>query len=137
MNLNKIWRLSRPKKRFLSVAIDAVFISLSFYLAFWARLGRSISLSESNYIYILGGTILVTIYVFTRLGLYRAILRYLTFHALAVVSIGTAISAATFGLLAFYIDSFVPRSVPIIYGSFLCLLCGGSRLLVRFCCQRY
>ncbi|PML80850.1 polysaccharide biosynthesis protein [Enterovibrio norvegicus] len=131
MNLNKIWRLSRPKKRILSVAIDACFITLSFYLAFWARLGKSVSLYDEKYIFILGCTVLVTIYAFTRLGLYRAILRYLTFHALAVVSIGTAISAATFGLLAFYFDAFVPRSVPLIYGSFLCLLCGGSRLLVR------
>lgn len=131
MNLNKIWRLSRPKKRVLSVTIDAAFITLSFYLAFWARLGKSVSLYDDNYISILCGTVIVTIYAFTRLGLYRAILRYLTFHALAVVSIGTAISAATFGLLAFYFEAFVPRSVPIIYGSFLCLLCGGSRLLVR------
>lgn len=68
---------------------------------------------------------------FTKLGLYRAILRYLTFHALSVVSIGTVISAVTVAIGAFYFDAYVPRSIPIIYGSFLCLLCGGSRLIVR------
>lgn len=127
----KILRLSRPKKRFLSVTIDVIFITLSFYLAFWARLGRSISLLDSNYILIVLGTTCITIYAFTRLGLYRAILRYLTFHALAVVSIGTVISAVSVAVLAFYFDASIPRSVPIIYAAFLCLLCGGARLIVK------
>lgn len=131
MNLNDIWRLSRPKKRLLSVVVDTVFIVLSFYLAFWVRLGDFISLLDDSYVFILAGTIIVTLYTFTRLGLYRAILRYLTFHAIAVVSVGTLISAGTFGLLSFYFNAFVPRTVPVIYGSFLCLLCGGARLLVR------
>ncbi|EPC4929503.1 polysaccharide biosynthesis protein [Vibrio cholerae] len=129
--LKKILRLSRPKKRFLSVTIDVIFITLSFYLAFWARLGRSISLLDSNYILIVLGTTCITIYAFTRLGLYRAILRYLTFHALAVVSIGTVISAVSVAVLAFYFDASIPRSVPIIYAAFLCLLCGGARLIVK------
>nr|BCN20276.1 putative dehydratase [Vibrio cholerae] len=129
--LKKILRLSRPKKRFLSVSIDVIFITLSFYLAFWARLGRSISLLDSNYILIVLGTTCITIYAFTRLGLYRAILRYLTFHALAVVSIGTVISAVSVAVLAFYFDASIPRSVPIIYAAFLCLLCGGARLIVK------
>jgi FlaA1/EpsC-like NDP-sugar epimerase len=77
------------------------------------------------------GTIFVSLFAFAKLGLYRAVLRYLTFHALAVVSLGTIISAASISVLAFYFDAPVPRSVPIIYGAFLCLLCGGSRLVVR------
>ncbi|EKO3432163.1 polysaccharide biosynthesis protein [Vibrio fluvialis] len=58
-------------------------------------------------------------------------LRYLTFHALAVVSIGTLISASSVSIAAFYFNAPVPRSLPIIYGTFLCLFCGGSRLIVR------
>ncbi|WP_413084184.1 polysaccharide biosynthesis protein [Vibrio cholerae] len=89
------------------------------------------SLLDSNYILIVLGTTCITIYAFTRLGLYRAILRYLTFHALAVVSIGTVISAVSVAVLAFYFDASIPRSVPIIYAAFLCLLCGGARLIVK------
>ncbi|PMG02853.1 nucleoside-diphosphate sugar epimerase [Vibrio breoganii] len=80
---------------------------------------------------VLLGTLVITLFAFTKLGLYRAILRYLTFHALYVVSIGTIISAVSVGLLAYYLNSEVPRSVPIIYGAFLALSCGGIRLIVR------
>ncbi|PMG75189.1 nucleoside-diphosphate sugar epimerase [Vibrio breoganii] len=81
--------------------------------------------------YVLLGTIIITIFAFTKLGLYRAVLRYLTFHALYVVSIGTIISTVSIALLAYYLNSDVPRSVPIIYGAFLALSCGGVRLIVR------
>ncbi|PMM09672.1 nucleoside-diphosphate sugar epimerase [Vibrio breoganii] len=80
---------------------------------------------------VLLGTLVITLFAFTKLGLYRAILRYLTFHALYVVSIGTIISAVSVGLLAYYLNSAVPRSVPIIYGAFLALSCGGIRLIAR------
>ncbi|ASG08524.1 polysaccharide biosynthesis protein [Vibrio anguillarum] len=129
--LNFIWNLSRFNKRIISVCIDTFFIIASFYAAYWTRIGNIQSFDDVSTRYVVLGTLAVTLFVYTRLGLYRAVLRYLTFHALAVVSAGTAISAATVAILAFYFDASIPRSVPIIYGTFLCLLCGGSRLIVR------
>ncbi|MDE1335097.1 polysaccharide biosynthesis protein [Vibrio aestuarianus] len=129
--LNFIWNLSRFNKRIISVCIDTFFIIASFYAAYWTRIGHIQSFDDVSTRYVVLGTLAVTLFVYTRLGLYRAVLRYLTFHALAVVSAGTAISAATVAILAFYFDASIPRSVPIIYGTFLCLLCGGSRLIVR------
>lgn len=130
-NLNHIWNLPRAYKRLISITIDAFFIVASFYAAYWSRIGNVKPFESYLTWYVVIGTLLVTVFAFTRLGLYRAILRFLTFHALAVVSIGTVISAASISVLAFYFDAPVPRSVPIIYGAFLCLLCGGSRLIVR------
>ncbi|MBN3575789.1 polysaccharide biosynthesis protein [Vibrio neptunius] len=129
--LDFIWNLSRYNKRIISIVIDTVFIATSFYVAYWTRLGDPIPLNTPLASYVLIGTIIVTILAFTKLGLYRAVLRYLTFHILAVISMGTVISAVTVALLAFYFEAPVPRSVPIIYGAFLGLLCGGARLLVR------
>ncbi|ENM5726528.1 polysaccharide biosynthesis protein [Vibrio mimicus] len=129
--LNFIWNLSRVNKRIISVLIDAFFIIFSFYSAYWVRVGNVEIIHSDTIPYLLTTVTIVTILAFTRLGLYRAILRYLTFHALAVVSIGTLISAASVAIAAFYFDAPVPRSLPIIYGTFLCLLCGGSRLIVR------
>ncbi|ENM5927044.1 polysaccharide biosynthesis protein [Vibrio mimicus] len=129
--LNFIWNLSRVNKRIISVLIDAFFIIFSFYSAYWVRVGNVEIIHSETIPYLLTTVTIVTILAFTRLGLYRAILRYLTFHALAVVSIGTLISAASVAIAAFYFDAPVPRSLPIIYGTFLCLLCGGSRLIVR------
>ncbi|MBU2896892.1 nucleoside-diphosphate sugar epimerase/dehydratase [Vibrio hepatarius] len=130
-SLNHIWDLPRTFKRIISIVIDAFFVVTSFYAAYWSRIGNVEPFESYLTWYVVIGTLLVTVIVFTRLGLYRAILRFLTFHALAVVSIGTVISAASISVLAFYFDAPVPRSVPIIYGAFLCLLCGGSRLIVR------
>lgn len=130
-SLNHIWNLPRAYKRLISIAIDAFFVVASFYAAYWSRIGNVKPFESYLTWYVVIGTLLVTVFAFMRLGLYRAILRFLTFHALAVVSIGTIISAASISVLAFYFDAPVPRSVPIIYGAFLCLLCGGSRLVVR------
>ncbi|MGL6177166.1 MAG: polysaccharide biosynthesis protein, partial [Vibrionaceae bacterium] len=111
--------------------IDGLFIVFSFYSTYWVRVG-SIELIDAPSItpvlLLVSG---VTIVAFSQLGLYRAVLRYLTLEALAVVGLGTLISATTVALGAFYFEAPVPRSLPIIYGAFLCLLCGGSRLIVR------
>ncbi|NOI82316.1 polysaccharide biosynthesis protein [Vibrio tubiashii] len=131
VRLNFIWALPRAYKRLISIAIDATFIIASFYAAYWSRVGHLKPLGSHLTWYVVLGTLIITVLAFTKLGLYRAVLRYLTFHALAVVSAGTIISAASISVLAFYFDAPVPRSVPIIYGAFLCLLCGGARLIVR------
>ncbi|WP_278182917.1 polysaccharide biosynthesis protein [Vibrio misgurnus] len=129
--LNVIWELSRVKKRLISVLIDVFFIVFAFYSAYWVRMDRVQWIDSPSIAYLLLSVIFVTLIAFTKLGLYRAVLRYLTLHALSVVSLGTLISAATVAIAAFYFDAPVPRSLPIIYGAFLCLLCGGSRLVVR------
>ncbi|ELL9332076.1 polysaccharide biosynthesis protein [Vibrio fluvialis] len=129
--LNFIWNLPRVNKRIISVLVDVFFIVFSFYSAYWVRVGNVEAIHSETIPYLLSTVIVVTILCFTRLGLYRAILRYLTFHALAVVSVGTLISTASVAIAAFYFNAPVPRSLPIIYGTFLCLLCGGSRLIVR------
>lgn len=118
-------------KRIVSVLVDTFFIIFSFYGAYWVRIGNVQFIQSETISYLLGSVVIVTLFTFARLGLYRAILRYLTFHALAVVSVGTLISTASVAIAAFYFNAPVPRSLPIIYGTFLCLLCGGSRLIVR------
>ncbi|CAM3071727.1 polysaccharide biosynthesis protein [Vibrio rarus] len=129
--LKYIWNLSRASKRIISVLIDSFFIISSYYAAHWARLGDLMWLPKYDNHNVLIVTLLITIFTFTKLGLYRAVLRYLTFHALYVVSLGTIISTISIGLLAYYFNSAVPRSVPVIYGAFLALSCGGVRLIVR------
>jgi len=103
----------------------------AFYAAYWTRIGSFQNYESSLAINVLVGTIFVTLIAYSRLGLYRAVLRFLTFHALAVVFSGASISAASISILAFHFDAGIPRSVPVIYGAFLCLLCGGSRLTIR------
>ncbi|HDY7733654.1 TPA: polysaccharide biosynthesis protein [Vibrio vulnificus] len=126
-----IWSLPRVHKRLISLAIDTLLITFSFFMAIWVRHGEvAVSVSAETWL-TLAGTVVVTLIVFTRLGLYRAVLRYLTFHALTVVVLGALISALSITIFAYFLNAEVPRTVPVIYMTFLALLCGGARMMVR------
>ncbi|WP_318489715.1 polysaccharide biosynthesis protein [Photobacterium leiognathi] len=128
---NQLLSLSRPKKRIISCLCDALFITFSFFFAFFVRLDNTDTIYSLALWKGLIPLILLTIFIFSQLGLYRAILRYLTFQALLVVSVGSLLSMLSFYGLRIYIDELVPRTVPIIYATFLALLAGGSRLIMR------
>ncbi|RYU59867.1 polysaccharide biosynthesis protein [Aliivibrio finisterrensis] len=130
-NLNVIWSLPRYKKRLISLLIDFFFIGISFLGAYWVRIGQVEALPSIESQYVLVSTVIITLLIFTKLGLYRAVLRYLGLHVLALVGLGTALSAVAMAGLAFWFDAAIPRSVPIIYGAFLAISVGGSRLIVR------
>ncbi|CCN35105.1 putative Polysaccharide biosynthesis protein,epimerase/dehydratase [Vibrio nigripulchritudo SO65] len=130
-NFNVIWSLPRHTKRLISLLFDLIFICISFFGAYWVRIGNFEPLPSVEGRYVLIITLALTLLVFIKLGLYRAVLRYLGLHVLALVGLGTALSAITMAGLAFWFDASIPRSVPIIYGAFLAISVGGSRLIVR------
>ncbi|EMQ2218965.1 polysaccharide biosynthesis protein [Vibrio parahaemolyticus] len=129
--LQFIWQLSRTNKRIVSVLIDIVLIFMAFHLAILVRSGETNYFTYPAVWGIQIAVTIVTIAVFARLGLYRAVLRYLTFQALFVVTAGAVISATLVAVLSFYMSDPFPRTVPIIYGAFLALFCGGPRVIVR------
>ncbi|WP_174714930.1 polysaccharide biosynthesis protein [Marinomonas hwangdonensis] len=129
--LDFLWSLSRFNKRLISLAVDSSFVCLAFFCAYWARLGEFSAFKSDSVWFVLAGTVFVTLFVNARLGLYRAILRYLTFHAFTAILFGAAVSALSVTTLAYFFQAPIPRTVPIIYFPFLVMLCGGSRLLVR------
>lgn len=129
--LQFIWQLSRTNKRIVSVLIDIMLIFMAFHLAILVRSGDSNYFAYPAVWGIQVAVTIVTIAVFARLGLYRAVLRFLTFQALFVVAAGAVISATLVAALSFYMSDPFPRTVPIIYGAFLALFCGGPRVIVR------
>ena len=129
--LDFLWSLPRFYKRLISLAVDALFVCLAFTFAYWARLGEFTSFSNHAVWYVLVGTVAVTLLVNIKLGLYRAILRYLTFHAFTAILCGAAVSALSITTFAYFFEASIPRTVPIIYFPFLVMLCGGARLLIR------
>ncbi|RBW66294.1 polysaccharide biosynthesis protein [Vibrionales bacterium C3R12] len=129
--LNFIWQLSRLHKRIISVIIDTLLILFALHVALWTRLGDVRFLSDGDNVLLIGLTVISTVLIFTKIGLYRAVLRYLTFQALFVVTGGAVLSALALAVFAYYLQEPIPRTVPIIYGAYLALLCGGSRLVVR------
>ncbi|MCL9775551.1 polysaccharide biosynthesis protein [Vibrio sp. S4B1] len=124
--------MPRPLKRAVSVAFDLLFISLSFWGAFYARMGYLDEFwFDVDYWFVLAAVSGVTVLTFINTGLYRAVLRYLSLHAVITIAFGAIISSLSIVLFSHYFQAFLPRSVPIIYVTFLVLLSGGARLLVR------
>jgi FlaA1/EpsC-like NDP-sugar epimerase len=121
----------RPVKRLISVSYDALAIALSFYLAYALRLGRVSIDVDRPLLMCLGFTLLVSIVTFIRMGLYRAILRYMTQNALVTIFTGILISSLAMTLSAFFLHAFLPRSVPIIFIFTTLILIGLPRLVFR------
>lgn len=124
---------SRNFRRFVLVVLDVAALILALYSAYALRLSEW---WPSQYLESAAPLFLtvpfVGVFVFIRLGLYRAVLRYLGLKALKTVAIGTAILVVLVYALAqlFFISNF-PRSIPIIFGLVAWLYLGGSRLIFR------
>ena len=129
--LRAILDAPRPAKRLVSVAYDTFALSLSLYAAWALRLDTLIiSPTQTDFI-CLAITVVVSIFSFIRLGLYRAILRFMAQDATTSIMIGLIISAITLAASSFFLQGSIPRSVPIIYLLTASVLIGLPRLMVR------
>lgn len=130
--LQPIWSMPRPMKRLFSVFIDALFIILSFWAALITRLGEVDEfIYDSNYWKLIAFLVPCTLLVFMRSGLYRAILRYLSLHAVLSICLSAIASSSFIVFFAYFNYLYMPRSVPIIYATYLIFFCGASRLIIR------
>ena len=127
-----IFGISRSTKRVISLFIDIILLISSFFLAYWTRLGGIVAFDNTEIWMTLLCTILITFFTFIKLGLYRAVLRYISFKSLAMVAGGAFVSAVSLIFFSFFIGSDIPRTVPIIYFSYVFLLCGSARMLIRY-----
>ncbi|WCE29885.1 nucleoside-diphosphate sugar epimerase/dehydratase [Vibrio sp. SCSIO 43137] len=122
---------SRSNKRLISIIYDVFAIILSLYLAIAIRLNTHTFDVSYNEMLSLVLTVSITILCFIRLGMYRAILRYMTFPALGHIFLSVLISTLTLALSGFFFHSFIPRSVPFIYAGLAVITLGGPRVAVR------
>ncbi|MBB6521784.1 polysaccharide biosynthesis protein [Pseudoteredinibacter isoporae] len=110
---------------------DVLAIATALYIAFAIRLGESYHFSLAADLYTYALTTIISVASFIRLGLYRAVLRYMTYQAIYTVVLGIVISAVALIASSFFTDSFMPRSVPVIYVFAALLLVGFPRLIIR------
>ncbi|APR66694.1 nucleoside-diphosphate sugar epimerase/dehydratase [Thalassolituus oleivorans] len=123
--------MSRSRKRLVSLAYDFVAIPLAIYMAMALRYGTmNLNITE-NLVYTAAITALVTSAAFIRLGLYRAVVRFMTERAFTSLMLGIAISALTLATSAFLLQAAVPRSSIIIYTFTAYMFLGVPRLFVR------
>ncbi len=129
--LKQLFSLPRAYKRLITLTIDALFITASFWAALIIRLDSLSPLAESGYWIILSVLVPISIFAFVKFGLYRAVLRYVGINALSAVVGGVVASCVVLVAVSFFSHIGVPRTVPVIFASFSLLLIGGSRIVVR------
>jgi len=129
--LNFLLNASRPAKRLISVSYDLLAIPLAIYLALALRYGTfSISLNHE----ILSATVatsLITAVLFVKLGLYRAVVRFMSIRAFSTLAAGVTISALILATSSFLLQANLPRSSLIIYFFTGFALLGTPRLFIR------
>lgn len=129
--LQILFSLKRSQKRLVSVAIDSVFLLFAFWFALLVRLDSVDVLLKAQYWGLIALTIPVSIAAFVRLGLYRAVLRYIGSQALTAIVAGVLVSTIALVLFAYYGGVDLPRTVPFIYTAFALVFVGGARALMR------
>ena len=129
--IRTILNASRAKKRLITLCIDSLFIMLAFWLALIVRLDSLEPLKQLDNWLLLALLTPISLYTFVSLGLYRAVLRYMNSQAIWAIVLGTVITTVILVLLAFFMGTDIPRTMPFIF-AWLCLLTvGGARVLVR------
>lgn len=129
--LNNLLSASRTTKRSLTLAVDACFVTISFWLALFIRLDTTSVIVQTEFWAVLAVILPVSIFIFVKLGLYRAVLRYMSSKAVWAIVAGTALSTATIVLIAFFSTIAIPRTMPLIYAALILLSVGGARLILR------
>ena len=76
-------------------------------------------------------TIIVSAVIFLRLGLYRAVIRFMGQQAIWALVTAASYSTLVLGATVFLTRADVPRSTPFIYGLLILLGIGGTRLVAR------
>ncbi|GGE57892.1 nucleoside-diphosphate sugar epimerase [Streptosporangium jomthongense] len=123
--------LPRLHKRVVSVAVDAAALSFALWASFALRLEQSLWLPNQGQFLVTALTVIFTLGVFVRLGLYRAVVRYMSDRAFLTIIMGVGISALLLIVLGYSLNVFIPRSVPVIYAALAFIFVGGSRMSVR------
>lgn len=128
---DSLLHLPRYQKRIVSLFSDALFLPFSLWLALSLRFDEAYLSSDTSVLAVFAVTTLVSLFAFARLGLYRAVIRYMSNHAMMAVTMGVTISSISLILSGFLFQAPIPRSVPIIYWCLAMVFVGGSRMLAR------
>lgn len=129
--LEKLIELPRNIKQAFLLLVDMVFVTAAMWAAVAFRYGHThFNLGPVEFA-CAAFTVIASAVVFLRLGLYRAVIRFMGQQAIWAVITAVSYSTLILGATVFFTRAEVPRSMPFIYWCLALLLIGGSRLSVR------
>lgn len=132
----RVLSLPRFWKRVILVGFDFGALAFVLWAAFSLRYDRWDLPNSLDEWLIIASAPLIAIPIFIRMGLYRAVVRYLPERALWTIVKAMTLAAILWVVVAFLSAmtgrGYVPRSVPIIYWTLGTLAITGSRLIAKW-----
>lgn len=126
--------MQRPWKRVVQVVFDFVALTGCVWLAYVLRIGTSFVPNPWQVGFMFLAPV-IAIPFFIRLGLYRAILRYLPDRVIWTIIQAMTMATIIWVVLAFLAEmsggTGVPRSVPLIYWALGTIVTGGTRFAIK------
>ena len=127
--------LSWGAKRSILVGLDLAMLSLAVWLAFCMRLGIWVvpTLHQTAAIVLAP---IVAVPIFVRMGLYRAVIRYLPERAFWTIARAVVFAVLVWIGVVFLFElarvTLIPRSVALIYGILAIAFVAGSRFAIKY-----
>ena len=128
-------QLPRRQKRLIQVTTDVVLIWAALWIAFVVRLGVDEAINPFKvHTWLFMCAPAISIPLFIRFGMYRAVLRYFGNDALIAIFKAVSLSALILGIVVYWYSNhqnIVPRSIVFNYWWLSLLMIGGLRLAMR------
>jgi FlaA1/EpsC-like NDP-sugar epimerase len=124
---------SRLHKQIIAAMVDLVCLPVTFCIAVWLRLDGFNIISLQPYIWLIIAAPIVSIPIFIRLGLYRAVIRFIDHRIIYAIALGVTLSVVILVALAAFTTHMVgvSRSVFGIYWVSAIMYVAASRFLAR------
>jgi len=130
--IEAIFELPRSKKRLIQLCVDGFFIFGAFFLALILRFDDLRSLTTPEAWVIVTLLIPLCLIVFSRLGFYNSMVRFISqMGGMRILIFGMGVAGTVLMLVALAVPSIVPRSVPFIFFLLLLFAILGSRWFMR------
>jgi FlaA1/EpsC-like NDP-sugar epimerase len=127
--------MKRLHKRILQLATDVLLVWLALWLAFAVRLGLDELIDPfGDHLWLFVTAPLLSIPLFIRFGMYRAVMRYLGNDALWAIAKAVSLAALLLAVAVYWYrtsPALVPRSLVFNYWWLSLILIGGLRLVMR------
>ena len=129
--LSKILQLPRSMKRVVSIVADAAAILVALVVSYCLSVYVGVPAKTLHWVGLYAALVVGSLAVFIKLGLYRAVVRYVSIRALGLVLAGVLVSTLWLYALVFLFGVTMPIDAVVNFGLVALLLIGGSRLAMR------
>ncbi|MCF7521788.1 polysaccharide biosynthesis protein [Neisseria sp. ZJ106] len=131
MNLDTLLSLPRSVKKTFFVIHDTVMIFAAFWFTQSLKADYSDEWLQTANWAAFASTTFFTIWIFVRLGLYRAVTRFVSVRVLTTAFFGSVLSTLIFFLSVFVFEQRLRLALPVVYFLLLVVLVTGSRMMLR------